>query len=192
MLEYFVTDILKIEDIQSRQTITSCLHIKSFSKNDILLQEGRPIADILFLLDGIIRGYYYDESGKEYTDCIADKPFIPLLSINGLEEKSSLSFQAITDGQVFTISHTLSKKLLRDIPEVRRFYLQCLDDSLKLHSNIKRMLYSNTTKERYLWFLKTYPNLIDTMKHRHIASFLGMTPVSLSRIRSQIKKQQSK
>lgn len=49
---------------------------------------------------------------------------------------------------------------------------------------MKVVLYQQSAAERYQWFLNAYPGLIDQVKHKHIASFLGMSPVTLSRLRS--------
>ena len=72
-------------------------------------------------------------------------------------------------------------------PELVRLYLEFQRDSLRKHWRNKLMLVQYTAQERYLWFVKEYPGVIDKMSHKHIASFLGMTTVSLSRIRRSLR-----
>ena len=63
-------------------------------------------------------------------------------------------------------------------------YNHLLTDALKRHWEIKTMLYKCTAKERYEWFLENYPGLIDQVTNKYIASFLRMSPVTLSRLKT--------
>ena len=54
-----------------------------------------------------------------------------------------------------------------------------------MHWDIKRAVSQKTARERYVWFLKAYPGVIDLIPHRYIASYLGMTPITLSRVRNE-------
>lgn len=58
------------------------------------------------------------------------------------------------------------------------------------HQNIKHAIYMLNAKERYNWFLREYKDLIDRVSHRHVASFLNMTPVTLSRLRKEFREQE--
>ena len=58
---------------------------------------------------------------------------------------------------------------------------------MRVHWEIKTITTQHTAIERYQWFLKAYPGLIDHVSNKHIASFLGMTPVTLSRLRRAIR-----
>lgn len=70
--------------------------------------------------------------------------------------------------------------------EIENLYLQIMVMCLKYHWETKKMLYLRTAKERYEWFMKEYPGLIDKVNHAKIASFLNITPVTLSRVRNQV------
>lgn len=65
-----------------------------------------------------------------------------------------------------------------------RFYVQFLSRALRRHWESKMILSQYSAKDRYRWFLGKYPGVIDMVNHHYVASFLGMTPVTLSRIRS--------
>ena len=73
--------------------------------------------------------------------------------------------------------------------ELLVIYNAMLQDSLKEHWENKIALGQYSAIARYQWFLKTYPGIIDRVPHRYVASFLGMTPVSLSRIRRELREQ---
>ena len=68
-------------------------------------------------------------------------------------------------------------------------YNRYLVSALEYHWETKMLLYRCTAMERYRWFLSRYPGLIDSISNKHIASFLGMTPVTLSRLRRQLRSQ---
>ena len=71
--------------------------------------------------------------------------------------------------------------------EAMALYNQMLIAALKAHWELKRVLNSYTAAERYQWFLDKYPGLIDKVSNKYIASFLGMTPVTLSRLRRMLR-----
>ena len=79
----------------------------------------------------------------------------------------------------------------RDLLEhdVRLVYLynQLLQASMEEHWHLKTVLHKRSAMERYQWFLETYPGLIDQVTHRYVASFLEMSPVTLSRLRSALR-----
>ena len=64
-----------------------------------------------------------------------------------------------------------------------------LSGALSRHVGIKLAIYKHDAKGKYRWFLENYPGLIDIVKHRHVASFLNITPESLSRVRKEWKQQ---
>ncbi len=60
-------------------------------------------------------------------------------------------------------------------------------DAFAMHWEIKTMICRNNAMQRYQWFLKTYPRLVDRISNKHVASFLGITPVTLSRLRRTLR-----
>ena len=77
--------------------------------------------------------------------------------------------------------------LLENDVRTVHIYNSLLRNSLLEHWQIKTVLHKRTSMERYQWFLQAYPGLIDQVTHRYIASFLEMSPVTLSCLRAALK-----
>ena len=149
-------------------------------------QSGKVQTTVDILLHGLVRGFFLDRAGKEVTDCIALVPGTPLVSGFELGGASVISLEAVEETTMVSLPLAQLAPLLQE-PELVRLYLEFQRDSLRKHWRNKLMLVQYTAQERYLWFVKEYPGVIDKMSHKHIASFLGMTPVSLSRIRRSLR-----
>lgn len=75
---------------------------------------------------------------------------------------------------------------LMEEPAVLKVIIRCLSASLERHWEAKAMLAKRSTKERYAWFLQRYPGPIDRVNDQYIASFLGVSPVTFSRVRHAV------
>lgn len=81
-------------------------------------------------------------------------------------------------------------ELREQYSEIVELYNRFLISALNEHWKLKQVLVQYSAIQRYQWFMKEYPGLIDRVSNKHIASFLGMTPVTLSRLRRVIKGEQ--
>ena len=78
-------------------------------------------------------------------------------------------------------------ELLDKEPELLRIYNMLLTNALRYHWSMKALMYQYSAMERYQWFLKYYPGLIERVSGKHVASLLGMTSVTLSRLKRVIR-----
>ena len=79
---------------------------------------------------------------------------------------------------------------MKEYPQLIGIYNAMLRDALKQHWEVKHIVCQHPAMERYLWFCKTYPGLIEQVRNKYIASFLGMSPVTLSRLRRTLREQE--
>ena len=100
-----------------------------------------------------------------------------------LQAPSPISIEALTEAEVLLVPLETALRFLEQDPRLVQVYNRLLQSSLHTHWQIKTMLHQRTAMERYQWFLEAYPGLIDQVTNRHVASFLGMSPVTLSRLR---------
>ena len=178
---------LGLTDCELIQSIKKVMEVKTFSKNELIISEGNIQKNFYFLLDGVFRGFFFDSDGKEITDCFGFELGDPVMSCHALGEKSKTNIEAITEVIVGKISVADIQELMQKFPELIWLYNSLLLKALDRHWNIKEMRYRLSATERYQWFLDTYPGLVEYVKGKHIASFLGMSPVSLSRLRRNLK-----
>ena len=133
-------------------------------------EEVRP--NIIFLVSGLLRGYLVSKDGGESTDCFVFR-----------YGDSRMSFLPAFEME------RLMPCFLQE-PALMRIYMNRMAEVYAEQVLHKRMLCHTTAMERYRWFLRDYPGIIDRAPHRHIASFLNITPVTLSRLRREERREQ--
>lgn len=181
----FYIETLKISDAQLMQTLTFNSEIKLIKKGEILQHIGSISMELYFLMKGLLRGFLLDAKGEEVTDCFVYEHGTPVVSSIDLGEPSLICIEALEDSELISIPFSVVLPLVGSNLELITLYNRLLSNSLKMHWENKTVLAQCAAAERYQWFLKNYPGLIERVVHKHIASFLGITPVSLSRIRKR-------
>ena len=162
----------------------------NFEKNDYLLQEGQVEKKYWFIESGFVRSYIIDTEGNDITfnlysskDVVIDYPsfffFVP----------TKENIQALTDCVCWEIDFNTFTTLFNNISSYREQQRGLLVGSyfaLKEHSI---SLIADQAKDRYLKLLKQKPHVIQNVSLKHIATFLGITDTSLSRIRKEISQE---
>lgn len=169
------------------ETIASCFEYEKFNAKDYLSEMGKISNTIFFILNGLARVYYLKD-GKEITTYLSsDEGFIASYSSFINQTQSFENIQCIEDCEVLSITFEKMQFLYKEIPNWERVgrilaeqnYLCIADRVLKL-----QMI---PAKEKYQTFLASAPaKIIQRTPLIYIASFLGITPESLSRIRQEI------
>jgi len=160
-------------------------------KGELLLELGEVESQISLLMDGILRGFQLDSNGRDITDCFVWRCGEAVMGSSRLGRPAQISIEAMTDCQLFQIPAADVERLLREMPALQELYVRYLVDALERHWEVKRIMYQ-PADQRYIWFLERYPGLISLVSNKHVASFLGMTPVTLSRVRRKIRETASK
>lgn len=179
--------ILQIHEEKLLERLEQEMRMVHIRKGVRLVEIGEQPHVINILVTGILRGFIIDKSGRDITDCFAFSPGEIAMGCNTLGEASLVNIEALTDCTVYQISSTALNELLAEHPTLMNIYFGCLTKALKRHWTMKMILYRYTAMERYTWFLKNHPGLIGAVSNKHIASFLNMTPVTLSRLRRQLR-----
>lgn len=186
--EFFKT-LLHLEDcglIQALSDASVPLHLR---RGELLVREGSLPDTVPMLVRGIVRGFYFDEDGQEITDCFAVQAGSPVMATARLRIPSPLYLDVLTDSDFLAVPIPEVQRLLDEYPELLRLYNRLLIQSFSTHWEIKAILRRGTAMQRYQWFLSAYPGLIDRISNKYVASFLGMTPVTLSRLRRILREQ---
>lgn len=186
-IQNFYTETLKISDTQLVQTLTENSQSKFIKKGDMLQHVGSISTELYFLMKGLLRGFLLDAKGKEATDCFIYAHGAPVVASIDLGAPSLICIEALEDSELISIPFSVVLPLIGSNLELITLYNRLLSHSLKMHWENKTALVQYTAAERYRWFLENYPRLIERVNHRYIASFLGITPVSLSRVRKRLK-----
>lgn len=182
-IRQFCMEFFQISDVGLLEKLEQVAKIRKIPKGEILVQAGEKQKEAAFLITGLFRGYYVDSEGKEITDCFAYRYGDSVMAGVALSDVTQIVLEALEDSQIFCISLQEVDKLMVQYFEVTRLSYGCLMRSLQMHWNMKVALTRFSAPERYQWFLQTYPGLIDLVKKKHVASFLNLTPQTLSQQR---------
>lgn len=177
------TDISE-EDFGSFIALTEQVKI---AKNDFFINEGHVNNHIAFVNFGALYSYTIDDKGNKHVVQIAiENHWISDLFSFFSQESSVFNIQAIEDTEVTILSKDNFEKACDTIPAFERFFRLLIQnayvDTLKRVSRI----YGNTAEERYLKLIKSNPRIIQRVPQHYIASYLGIKPQSLSRIRKNL------
>ena len=160
---------------------------QSFKKGEYLTEYGKVNDNLAFVVTGYCRVYVIDLEGNEVTIHIAGNvDFIGAISSFLMRKPSEEYVQAVTDTEILTLSYDKLQHLYatsKSWEHIGRRIMEglFLRKQLRVISFIKM-----TTEERYLYLLDKKPDLILNVPGQYVASFLGVTPETLSRIRARI------
>jgi CRP-like cAMP-binding protein len=158
-------------------------------KDEYFLRAGEIPQRIGFNVSGLLYLFYIESNGTERIKhfCIENTSVISYSAFL-MREESKLYIQAIEDTKLLTIDYETYREILDSHvcwQTVARKFAEML---YILKEKREYELLINSAQERYLQFLEDYPNLENRLNNYHIASYLGITPESLSRIRTNLKK----
>ncbi len=189
MFDMLRTHIQKRIDLTEKE-FTHCTKFfipKKVRKRQFLLQEGDVCKFIAYVVRGCLRSYSIDDRGEEHVVQFAIEDWwISDMNSFLTGEASVYNIDALEDSEVLLLDRQSREALLSDVPEFERFFRLLMEANyIASHKRINDSL-SASAEERYVSFLKTYPVFAQRVSQNQIASYLGITPESLSRIRKQL------
>ncbi|MDQ1096268.1 MULTISPECIES: Crp/Fnr family transcriptional regulator [Chryseobacterium] len=160
---------------------------KKVSKNQFLLQYGEICRNIYFVEKGLLKMYSIDKNGKEHIIQFAPESWlISDRSSLYFNEKSIYYIEAVEDSEVLFLHPDFFSRLVEQFPNsIEKSDIIAQKHIRSLQDRINSLL-GETAEERYMKFIKMYPDLLLRVPQWMIASYLGITPESLSRVRKEL------
>lgn len=156
-----------------------------FPAKTLLVNEGAIANSIYYIESGAAR-VWFNHDGKEITvQFLFEGGFIASIESIISNEKSWYSIETIEPVIVYSITTDSFKQKMEELPHVREFYYQYIQQSLLSYQRRMVSQIKNTPEERYKELLNEFPEIIRRVPQHYIASYLGITSVSLSRIRNR-------
>lgn len=171
------------------ELIRTYLIPKKLRRKQYLLQEGDVCKHIAFVEKGILRAYTIGEKGTERIIQFALEGWtISDLYSFLTGEPATYTIDAIEDAELILISQSANEELLKKLPKYETFIrLQVTNAYIALQKRINSVI-SFTPEERYAKLNATYPEIVQRVPQHMIASFIGLTPETLSRVRRKMTK----
>ena len=167
----------------------SKVQVKRFKKGKILQHEGAVSSNVYFVKNGLLRSFVIDNKGKEHIFMFAPEGW--LLSdfvAQTNNTPSDLFIDALEDVEVEVFNRDFLESMSAKNPENAKEGAFLLARRNAVLQKRVIMLMSATALARYQHFLETYPNIVQRVPQKMIASYLGITPEALSKIRGDIVK----
>jgi len=172
------------------ETMIDCGSFELYKKNDLVFSEKKFNAFEYFQLQGISHRFNIDAENQVITTGIyTDQTVITPYFARTINSQSIFSLQTLTDCVFFKIPIGAFEEIRLSNEQVRAFGQRVVEKEFIRSLNYEVLFRSHTAKERLLFFRSHYPSLENLIPHSVIASFLGITPVSFSRLRNELTKE---
>lgn len=162
--------------------------LKSYSKNEIFFKEGDIATSIYFVIEGCVRLFYNVEGNEKTAFFYTEGKFFCANESFVKNTPARENFQALENTTIMSIHKSFDVKLLKEFPNFEMIERYALLDELINNNRIIESFVSKSPQERYIELLKTNKEIFQRVHQQYIASYLGISPESLSRIRKRISK----
>lgn len=192
--EYLITNLYNLArqngveiSVELLGEIVSLSVFKVVNKGEIIRNVMDENNTAALVLSGICRAYYVDEEGNDITRGFSIPGTLCMdEGIFGYPE-SIVTWETIEETTLMIFDVTNIKKIIYENDEIKNIYITLLENALRYKIYRENGFLVENATERYLHFKKMYPMICDRVKQHQLASYLGIKPESLSRIRKALK-----
>ncbi|MEY5049941.1 MAG: hypothetical protein RLZZ175_3300 [Bacteroidota bacterium] len=184
VIKYF-EKYLPLED-KEKVALKNCITERKIKRKQYILQEGDICKYFSYVVEGCFKTYCVDNFGKEHNLLFtAENDWITDIDSLHKERPSKLFIEAVEPSVILQISKGDLWYLYTNYPKFDRNFRVIIEDKYIELQNRIFQIFSSNANERYESFLENYPNLVNRLPNTQIASFLGITPEFLSKIRKE-------
>lgn len=160
---------------------------RELAKGELFLTQGRIAKEFIYVESGMLRQFYY-KKGLDITEHFTCEGASFAFCITSLfkQQPTDLMIEALKASVIYTINYEKMKLLSLRLPCIAKLHMSILEYGLILSQQKADSWRFETARERYERFIKEYPLVIGRASVNHIASYLLMTPESLSRVRAGV------
>lgn len=192
MQEAIITEIFKGVNFTEAEAAIVSEKLKELNtvKGETLLSAGQFVPYQYYVKSGCLRTFYLDDAGKEHTIQFAVNDWwISDYTAFFTGGRSMLFIECIQEAAIFQLSKESMEQLYIEVPAIETFFRIKME---RFFASFQKRILSDlamSAKDKYKRFIKTYPQIEQTIKNYHLASYLGITTESLSRIRKELSQQ---
>ncbi|HWB62047.1 MAG TPA: Crp/Fnr family transcriptional regulator [Chitinophagales bacterium] len=180
----FISEYVKIDPTELEVMLTR-IHFSSFGKNETIMRQGEIPKRLVFILKGAVRIFYTDEKGHEQMVGFSfeNQPVVAFDSFAN-QTPAGIGFVTMEPTDVIWTSHDEFFGFLETYPKYETLVRSVMGQYLTIEGEHSRLLRLNPARDRYEALCKSRPELITRVPLKYIASYLGMTLETLSRVRA--------
>ena len=162
-------------------------HYQEIEKNTLLLEENKYARRLYFIEEGLVRTFYY-EKGKDISSWFYQEGQFITSWYSFYNQKVSFEYiETLENCKMYVIDYFSYQKLLKEHPKFDRFGRLLAEEQLSFLEYYSKGYMFMSAKEKYDWLLSFFPDVTQRVNLGHIASLLGISQETLSRIRKERK-----
>jgi CRP-like cAMP-binding protein len=173
---------------EEASSFAECIPIISFKKGSILLREGQVSRDSYFVIDGCVRKYYIIDGDERTTEFYVEDESVASLQSYQNKTPANHYFECVEDCRLAVLNYEKEQELFKRVPKYETLCRMSMENDFGEQQETLAKFITSSPEERYKNLLDTRPDLIQRVSQYHLASYLGVKPESLSRIRKRIAK----
>ncbi|MBD1210795.1 MAG: Crp/Fnr family transcriptional regulator [Ignavibacteria bacterium] len=174
-------DVENIDDVLER-----CKQVK-VKRNDIILREGETCSAVYFVAKGCLQVFVYNHDSAEITrDIVTENNWCSELVSFSSQQPATENIRAIEPSVLFSIDRVSFQALVESVPQFDKVYKQILEFSYVNSVYRINSFLSMNALERIKWLMEYRPNLMTRLSSKLIASYLGISPETFSRLKSKL------
>lgn len=181
------TKITIKEDVLSQ--LAALGELVEFAANDLIVAAGDDENKLYLLIDGLIRKYYLDYQGNDLTHQFLESGQVFSTQHVVFSGQVMCNFEALESCKMVCFDYERVQALMKKEPLLTQVYIGILEETLRIKLVREAALLAESATERYIKLKAEIPDIDQRVNHGHIASYIGVTPVSLSRIRRTLREE---
>jgi CRP-like cAMP-binding protein len=171
---------------QEASAFAECIPIKTFNKSDLLLREGQVSRDSYFVIKGCVRKYYIIDGEERTTEFYVEDESVASLQSYKNKTPANHYFECVEDCRLAVLNYEKEQGLFKRVPKYESLCRMTMENDFAEQQEVLAKFITSSPEERYKNLLETRPDLLQRVPQYHLASYLGVKPESLSRIRKRI------
>lgn len=171
-----------------KDAISQDIDIRNFKKRKVLLKEGQVSRDNYFVIEGCVRQYILKDGTERITNFYSAEDWILPAIGQSDQQTSTFYLECVQDSVLVIANENQGSEFMRTNPKFIELSQMILEKEILKQQQHFTEYQNNTPEERYLNLIQKSPHLIQTISQIHLASYIGVKPESLSRIKNRLAK----
>ncbi len=168
------------------EAIVATMSIKQYKKGTVLLKEGQVSSEVYFVVDGCVRQYYLVDGDEKTSNFFTEEQWVISMQSFGQNKPSDHFMDCCMDSSLVVGNREKEEDLYRKYPKFETVSRKVMEKVFAEQQEIMSSYSTDTAEQRYLKLLESRPDLFQKIPQYQIASYVGVKPESLSRIRKRL------
>ncbi len=185
----FIAHIRKYVSLNDSEIEILLPHVKTIKakKRDYLLEEGQICRSNYFVEEGCLRLFFINEKGTEQiTQFALENWWLADYMSFGMQTRSDFYIQAVEDSEIVAIDYAKQEQLFNKLPQLERYTRMILQRAYAASQFRLKFMHSFSKEESYHHFITMFPEFVQRIPQKMLASYLGFTPEYLSELRKKV------